>query len=118
MHRTPRAKTCDRCRQEKPATEKYFDPHLRSPDRLKAYFRACSPTVAAERRKRKNELSKAWYHATREKAQESAKKYLERNRSKRLAYMRRWREANKEHIREYGRKYLARKSAKAAEGAP
>jgi hypothetical protein len=98
-------KTCDRCGVAKPTTEKYFDTNLRSPDRLKTYCRACSPTVTAERRARKREKAREWAAANREKVRESVKRAYENNRAQRLAYMRRWRQENKEHIADYQRAY-------------
>jgi len=107
----PQTKICERCHVEKPAREKFFDINLRSPDRLKAYCRACSPAVNAERRKRKAERSREWARANREKARESTKRSYEKRRRERLAYLRRWRQENKEHIQEYQRAYRQKKQA-------
>lgn len=105
----PQLKTCDRCQQAKPATEAYFDPHLRQPDRLKTYCRACSPAVTAERRQRKAENAREWARNNPEKVRESVRRTYEKNRSQRLAYMLRWRKENKERIAEYQREYVARR---------
>lgn len=109
----PTYKTCERCLKSKPATEKYFDLNFRYRDGLKPYCRDCGHTVAAERRQRKNERSKAWYHANKEKARQVARESWQRNRSDRLAYLRRWREENKEQIAEYQRAYAERKKQEA-----
>ena len=106
---SPQTKICERCQQAKPATEQYFDLNLRNRDRLKSYCRACSPAVAAERRKRRTEKSRQWAQANREKVRESARRTWQKTRSERLAYLRRWRAENKERIREYSRAYAERK---------
>jgi hypothetical protein len=102
-------KICDHCHQELPATDRYFDFSLRSRDHFKSYCRKCSPAVAAERRRRKNEKAREWARKNREKARASSKKSYEANREERLAYYRRWRRENKEHINEYSREYAERK---------
>lgn len=102
-------KICERCLQAKPATEQYFDLNLRNRDRLKNYCRACSPAVAAERRKRRTEKSRQWAQANREKVRESSRRTWQKTRNERLAYLRRWRAANQDRIREYNRAYAERK---------
>ena len=110
-----KTRICNHCHTEQP------------PDRFdfgKAYCRACGPAVNAERRKRKNERSRAWYWANREKALQVAKesgfargKLWQRTRSDRLAYLKRWRAANKERIQAYSREYKARKATPPAQEA-
>jgi len=106
MHRI---KTCDHCHEAKPATEQYFGPNLRQPDRLQPHCLACRPKVLAERRRRKNERSREWAAANREKARESARASYQKHRRERLAYYRKWRQENKERINEYQREYAQRK---------
>jgi hypothetical protein len=106
----PQTKTCERCQREYLATEQYFDLNRRYKDQLKTTCRACGPAVAAERRKRKNERSREWARANREKVRESARRAWQKNRRERLAYLRRWREENQERIREYGRQYRAQRA--------
>lgn len=91
----PTLKTCDRCGQAKPASETFFPYNGRNRDRLATYCRACSPAVAAERRRRKTERSREWAAANREKVRESNRKSYARTRRERLAYYRRWRQLNK-----------------------
>ena len=101
-------KTCEVCGQSKPATSDYFGPNLRYKDRLKLYCLTCGPIVAAERRKRKNERSRAWAEANRDKARESVQRSYWKSRRERLAYLRRYRQENRERIREYNRQYRER----------
>jgi hypothetical protein len=98
-------KACARCGNAYPATFAYFADSGRYSDGLKPYCRECAPAIAAERRQRKKERSKAWAEANREKARTSVRKSYQKNRSQRLAYMRQWRAANRERINAYQREY-------------
>lgn len=102
-------KICERCQQGKPATHEFFASDFRMPDQLSQNCLVCRYAIRVERRQRKNELSKAWYAANKEKARESAKRSWERNREERLAYLRQWKKENKERIQEYQRAYAERK---------
>lgn len=110
----PHLKVCDRCEVAKPATETYFGINLRTKDHLKPYCRACGPAVILERRKRKNELSKAWYAANLEKARERARESRARNPKDRRAYFRRYRQENKEKLNAQTRAYAQRKRQESA----
>jgi hypothetical protein len=98
-------KVCERCGHAYAATHEHFGSNWRHRDGLALYCRNCAPAVIAERRQRKNERSKAWAAANREKARETARKSYAKTRHERLEYMRRWRQANKEKIKAYAREY-------------
>jgi hypothetical protein len=101
-------KSCERCGQTYPATDKYYGSNFRRRDGLALYCRQCAPTVLAERRKRKAERSKAWAKANPDKVRDSQRRSWERTRRERLAYLRRYRAANKERLNEYARQYRER----------
>lgn len=98
-----RTKTCNRCGKTFPATLEHFGENLRNLDRLQPHCRTCRTAVLAERRQRKNERSREWAAANREKVRESARDSYQRHRRSRLEYYRKWREENKERISEYQR---------------
>lgn len=104
-----RLKTCTRCNQTYPATTQHFGDNLRTLDHLHPYCRDCGRILKAEKRKRKNELSKAWYHANKEKARQVAKESWQRTRRDRLAYLKKYREENRERLNAQARERRARK---------
>jgi hypothetical protein len=103
-----RTKVCERCGHSYPATFAYFGDNGRYSDGLALHCRACRTALAAERKQRKNERSKAWAQANRDKVRESARQSYQNTRRDRLAYMRRYRAANKENLNAYQREYRQR----------
>lgn len=106
---SPQTKICTHCHQEKPATQKYFGFNRRMPDQLSPHCLMCRYAVLVERRKRKNDKSRQWAAANREKVRETNRRTYANNRPERLAYMRQWRKQNRERINEYQRAYAERK---------
>jgi len=105
----PKMKICERCNEEKPATHQYFGTNFRMPDQLSPHCLMCRYAVLVERRKRKNEKSRDWANANREKVREINRRTYENNKQERLAYMRQWRKKNRERINEYQRAYAEKK---------
>jgi hypothetical protein len=91
--------TC--CLTPYPATLAYFADSGRYRDGLKPYCLTCLPVIDAARKQRKKERSKAWAAANREKERERVCKAYQKNRDKRLEYMRQWRRDNRQRVTAY-----------------